>query len=192
MPNLYSVKRPPSKGTQTGDIYFVTSTKQTFVVLGDGRLFDLAGLLQISTGVVVGPQGEPGQSIVGPQGPKGDSITGPRGPQGPKGDSIVGPKGAAGRDGDRGKPGADSTVPGPAGKDGLSIVGPAGPQGPRGDIFIPNESELQAAVIAYRQKYARIQVALLEEISKNLKNRNASTRLHISNALNRVKKEAGL
>jgi hypothetical protein len=125
----------------------------------------LSGLLSVSPVAVVGPQGERGS-------------VGATGPQGP-----------AARDG---RDGADSTVPGPAGKDGQSIVGSAGPQGPRGDIFIPNESELQAAVLAYRQKYARIQAALLEEISKNLRNRNASTRLHISNALNRVKKEAGL
>ena len=57
--------------------------------------------------------------------------------------------------------------------------------------MIPNNSELAAAVIAYRKKYANIQATLLEEISKS-KNLRPSTRLHVQNALNRVKREAGL
>jgi hypothetical protein len=191
MPNLYSVKKLPNRGRELGDIFFCTSTKETFVCLGDLTLFNLSGLLSQKPVAVVGPQGEPGQSIVGPQGPKGDSIIGPRGPQGSAGASIVGPKGADGLPGPAGKngrDGRDSTVPGPKGD---SIVGPAGPQGPRGDVLIPNADELSAAVTAYRRKHANIQAALLEEISKSKKLR-PSTRLHVQNALNRVKREAGL
>lgn len=191
MPHLYSVKKLPSKAQELGDIYFCTTDKQTYVALGDLSLFNLSGLLSQNPVAVVGPQGEPGQSIVGPQGPKGDSIIGPRGPQGPAGDSIVGPKGADGRDGDRGKPGADSTVPGPAGK---SIVGPPGPKGDKGDpgsITVIGDAELKAAVTFYKQRHTAVQAALLAEIAKS-KNLPASTRLHVLNTLNRVKKEAGL
>jgi hypothetical protein len=188
---LISTKKLPSVGNP-GSVYFCTATKLAYIALGDGTLFQLDGLLSMQPGQpAVGPQGEPGQSIVGPQGPKGDSIIGPRGPQGPAGQSIVGPKGADGRDGDRGKPGRDgrdSTVPGPKGD---SIVGPAGPQGPRGDLFIPTETELQNAVIAYRQKYTRLQAVLLEGIAKS-KNLPASTRLHMQNFITKIKAEAGL
>jgi len=171
MPNVYSMKRPSSKGQALGDVIYCTETKQTFVVLGaDLRLYDMAGLLTMQPQPCVGPKGEPGE-----RGPRGADGVGKEGPRGADGRSCTcanrgeqGPRGIQGAKGDKGE------------------------KGERGDVMIPNESELQAAVIAYRQKYARIQVALLEEISKNLRNRNASTRLHVQNALNRVRKEAGL
>jgi hypothetical protein len=188
---LYSVKQLPSVG-EVGCVYFCTATKTSYLALGDGTLFETDGLLSLKPVPAVGPQGSPGErGLTGPQGPAGkdgrngvdSSVPGPQGPMGPKG--ADGTPGAAGR---------DSTVAGPAGKDGASIVGPAGPQGPqgpRGDIFIPNESELAAAVIEYRQRYAKIQAVLLDGISKS-KNLRPSTRLHVQNALNRVKREAGL
>jgi len=194
MPNVYSMRRPPSKGQALGDVIYCTETKQTFVVLGgDLRLYDMAGLLTMQPQPCVGPKGEPGErGLTGPQGPAGkdarngadSTIPGPRGERGERG--------AAGRDGDRGKPGIDgkdSFVPGPRGEKGDK--GDRGDKGERGDVLIPNSDELSAAVIAYRQKYANIQAALLEEISKSKKLR-PSTRLHVQNALNRVKKEAGL
>ena len=106
----------------------------------------------------------------------------------------MGPKGHDGSNGligATGKPGKDGAQ-GPQGERGTQ--GPAGPRGEkgvRGDVMIPNSDELAAAVIAYRQKHARIQAALLEEIS-NSKNLPASTRIHVQNTLKRIKREADL
>jgi len=188
---LYSVKQLPSKG-EVGCVYFCTTDKMAYIALGDGTLFQLDGLLSLKPVPAVGPQGSQGErGAVGPQGAAGrdgrdgadSNVAGPIGPRGERG--------AAGLPGPAGKPGADSTVPGPAGKNGQSIVGPAGPQGPKGDIYIPNESELAAAVIEYRQRWARMQAAFIEEIS-NSKALPASARIHVTNVLTRVKKAAGL
>jgi hypothetical protein len=192
MPKLYSVKRLPSTG-QLGDVYFSTETKEFFVCLAGGELFNMAGLLQLQPQPVVGPKGE--QGSVGPPGPRG--LQGAEGIQGRPG--VSGSMGPAGHNGSAGLPGATGKTgaqgpQGPAGKDGASIVGPAGPKGDkgdRGDLFIPTETELQAAVIDYRQRYICIQAAFLEEITKS-KSLRASTRLHVQNTLNRVKKAAGL
>jgi hypothetical protein len=168
MPNkLISVKRPPSKA-EPGTVVFCTSTKLAYLALGDGTLFQLDGLLSMQPGQpAVGPPGEPG-----PTGAAGrDGMTGPRGERGTDGRSCT-----CQNQGEQG----------PAGP-----RGPAGPAGPRGDCLIPNEGELAAAAIAYRQKHAKVQAALLEEISKS-KNLRTSTRLHVQNVLNRVKQEAGL
>jgi hypothetical protein len=191
MAELISVKRLPSVG-KPGNLYYNNQEKSFHLALGDGTLLPVEGMLSPNPRGIVGPQGERGErGATGPQGPASrdgrdgadSTVPGPIGPRGPKGaDGLPGPAG---------KNGADSTVPGPAGKDGQSIVGPAGPQGPRGDCLIPNNSELAAAVIAYRQKHAAIQASLLTEISK-AKNLPASTRLHVTNVLNRVKREAGL
>jgi hypothetical protein len=68
---LYSVKSTnlPARGTP-GDTWYTTDTRQTFIVLNDTRLYNLAGLLAPNTqNPVVGPQGpqgltgSPGQSI---------------------------------------------------------------------------------------------------------------------------------
>jgi hypothetical protein len=69
------------------------------------------------------------------------------------------------------------------GKDGAP-----GAQGPRGDVLIPNESELAAAVIALRQRIARIQAAHLVEIERS-RSLDPSTRAHIRNVLERVRRE---
>jgi hypothetical protein len=189
MPNkLYSVKQLPSKG-EVGCVYFCTTDKLAYIALGDGTLFMLDSLLSMKPVPAVGPQGSQGlRGETGAQGPAArdgrdgadSTVPGPQGARGPKGsDGLPGPAGKDGR---------DSTVPGPAGKDGQAIVGPAGPQGTRGDVMIPNDSELAAAVIAYRQKHAKIQAALLVEISKS-KTLPASARVHVTNVLNKIKKE---
>jgi hypothetical protein len=168
---LYSVKRLPSKAkpTDKGDIYFETITKKTYVVLGSGELYDLAGLLTMQPQPCVGPQGEPG-----PVGPAGQNAVGKEGPRGADGRSCT-----CSNRGEQGPQG---------------IQGPAGPQGPKGEpgsITVVGDVELHAAVLAYKQAHVRVQAALLAEISK-AKNLPASTRLHVTNVLNRVKGEAGL
>jgi hypothetical protein len=170
MSKLFSMKlnKFPEKGT-CGDLYFSSDTRETFIALGDGRLFPLAGLLSVAPGAGVGPQGPQGE----------------RGPAGSDAKPAV--------DGRDGKPGIQGPA-GPAGKDGKSIMGPAGPtgaQGPRGDVLIPNDSELAAAVIALRQERTRVQAALLEEISRS-NSLPTSTRRHVQFTLQRVKKAAGL
>jgi hypothetical protein len=85
----------------------------------------------------------------------------------------------------------EKILPSPGRRDRKVSPGRKAKKGERGDVMIPNNSELAAAVIAYRKKYANIQATLLEEISKS-KNLRPSTRLHVQNALNRVKREAEL
>jgi hypothetical protein len=73
---FYSVRSGllPASGTP-GDVYRLTDTGETFLVLSTGQLWNMAGLLT--------PYGSP---VVGPQGPKGDKgDTGATGPQGPAG-----------------------------------------------------------------------------------------------------------
>lgn len=75
---------------------------------------------------VVGPTGEPGESIVGPPG-----SAGPQGPPGPPGSSgdrgPRGERGPAGKEGPAGESGEPGS-PGPQGE-----PGPAGPQGEPGE-----------------------------------------------------------
>jgi hypothetical protein len=190
MPKLYSVKRLPSVGDEIGSVYFCTETKEFFVCLAGGELFNMAGLLQLQPQPVVGPQGE--QGSVGPPGPRG--LQGAEGIQGRPG--VSGSMGPAGHNGSAGLPGATGkTGPqgpqGVAGKDGASIVGPAGPKGDkgeRGDVLIPNADELSKAVIAYRQKHTKAQAAILGEIAK-AKSLPASTRLHVNRVLKNIQKE---
>ena len=61
MSKLFSMKlnKFPEKGT-CGDVYFSSDTRETFIALGDGRLFPLAGLLSVAPGAGVGPQGPQG------------------------------------------------------------------------------------------------------------------------------------
>jgi hypothetical protein len=188
---LFSVKRLPSKG-KVGSVYFDNVNKEFYIALADGTLFALAGLLGLQPVAAVGPQGERGGvGATGPQGPPGKDGRGSTVP-GPRGDSITGPKGADGLPGPAGKDGRDgrdSTITGPQGPQGP--CGPKGDKGERGDVMIPNNSELAAAALAYRQRHAAVQAALLEEISKS-RDLRPSTRLHVQNALNRVKREAGL
>jgi hypothetical protein len=191
MANLISVKRLPSKGN-VGDVYFDNVNKQFYIALADGTLFALDGLLGLQPVPAVGQQGERGGvGAVGPQGPAGKDGRDSTVP-GPRGDSITGPKGADGLPGSAGKDGKDgkdSTVAGPQGPQG--IQGPAGPKGERGDVMIPNDSELAAAVIAFRKKMTNIQAALLAEMGRS-KDMRLSTRLHVQRVLNNVKKAAGL
>ena len=189
---FHSMKRSklPSSGP-VGDLYFCADSRETFVAIGDGRLVALEGLLSCKPIVEVGPQGEPGS--VGPPGPRG--LQGADGPQGrpgvngamgPKGhdgaNGLIGATGKPGKDGKDGRDGAD----GKNGRDGQN-----GRDGKDGNVLIPNSDELSAAVISYRQKYARIQAAVLTEIS-NSKNLPASTRIHVQNVLKRIKREADL
>ena len=88
--------------------------------------------------------------------------------------------GPAGRDG---KDGADSTVPGPQGG-----AGPQGIPGPKGDLLIPTNDELAAAMTALRQKQINVQAAFLNEIQR-LPSLHPNTRIHVKNALDRIKKE---
>jgi hypothetical protein len=77
MSKLYSTKsnRLPSKG-DPGDVYFATDVKETFIVLGDGRLFSLPVLLSGAHVVpAVGPKGEPGTSDVPVIPSVGDEVT---------------------------------------------------------------------------------------------------------------------
>jgi hypothetical protein len=191
MADLFSVKRLPSRG-KPGDVYFNNVEKEFYIVLTDTTLLPVSGMLSPNPRGIVGPRGEQGGvGATGPQGPAGKDGRDSTVP-GPRGDSITGPKGAAGLPGPAGKDGRDgrdSEIAGPHGPQGER--GPQGEKGERGDVLIPNASELAAAVISYRQHNAKIQAALLEEISKS-KNLRPSTRLHVSNALNRVKREANI
>jgi hypothetical protein len=153
------------------DIYYLTDTRETYLVAADGVLLNARDILQGTTNPVraVGPQGQPGRdgaSITGPRGEKGDrgepgeSITGPRGHAGQDGQSIVGPQGERGPAGHDGK---DSTTPGPRGERGESIIGPQGPKGDPGDISVVGDAELHAAV----QKLRAQKAAALAKIITN-------------------------
>lgn len=67
---------------------------------------------------IVGPAGEPGESIIGPPGPPGEP-----------GESIRGPRGSRGQRGRRGLGGES----GPQGPSGESVQGSPGPMGPPGE-----------------------------------------------------------
>jgi hypothetical protein len=170
MSKLISTKlnKMPATGTP-GDLYFASDTRETFIAVGDGRLFPLEGLLSVAPGAGVGPQGP--QGLRGPAG-SDSSMPGPEGP--------------------RGRPGRDSSVPGPAGPAGpqgpQGPTGPQGPAGPRGDCLIPNAGELAAAVTLLRHRHTRIQAALLFEISRS-ENLRPSTRLHVKRVLANIQKE---
>jgi hypothetical protein len=143
------------------DIYYVTDTRETFLVAGDGVLLDARDILQGTTNPVraVGPQGQPGRDgargetgAPGPQGLQGrdSTVAGPQGVIGPKGaDGLPGP---AGKDGNNGRDGADSAVPGPMGPQGPA--GPMGLQGPPGDLTVVGDAELSAAVAKLRAQKA--------------------------------------
>ena len=193
MADLISVKRLPSKG-EPGNLYFDNQEKSFHLALGDGTLLPVEGMLSPNPRGIVGPQGERGErGATGPQGPAArdgkdgadSTVPGPQGPRGPKGsDGLPGP---AGKNGADGKDGKDSTIAGPVGPQG-----PAGPQGPKGDVLIPNDSELAAAVIQFRDQKARAHAAFLQAMLDVGKIKNRSTAKHIELFLNRVKKEAGL
>jgi hypothetical protein len=77
---FYSVRSGllPSSGTP-GDVYRLTDTGETFIVLSTGQLWNMAGLLAPGSSPVVGPQGPKGdtgaQGDMGPQGPQGEMPT---------------------------------------------------------------------------------------------------------------------
>jgi hypothetical protein len=143
------------------DIYYLTDTRETFLVAGDGVLLNARDILQGTTNPVrtVGPQGQPGRDgargetgAPGPQGLQGrdSTVAGPQGVIGPKGaDGLPGP---AGKDGNNGRDGADSAVPGPMGPQGPA--GPMGLQGPPGDLTVVGDAELSAAVAKLRAQKA--------------------------------------
>jgi hypothetical protein len=143
------------------DIYYLTDTRETFLVAADGVLLNARDILQGTTNPVraVGPQGQPGRDgargeagAPGPQGLQGrDSfVAGPQGVMGPKG--ADGLPGSAGKDGNNGRDGADSVVPGPMGPQGPA--GPMGLQGPPGDVTVVGDAELSAAVAKLRAQKA--------------------------------------
>jgi hypothetical protein len=114
-----------------GDVYYRTETKECFVCLGSGELFNMRGLLELQPQPVVGPQGE-----IGPQGIPGER--GPIGPQGFRGEpGAAGSMGPAGHNGSAGLPGAT----GKTGRDGS--IGPLGPQGIAG----PQDRRANAATL---------------------------------------------
>jgi hypothetical protein len=193
MANIISVKRTPSKATP-GDVIFNNVEKEFYIAVADGTLLPVAGMLTPNPRGVVGPQGEPGaRGETGAQGPAGingrngadSTVPGPTGPRGERG--------AAGRDGDRGKPGVDgkdSTIAGPVGPQGPA--GPRGEKGEPGDVVFPTALQVANALVELRQRYARIQAALLLEMANSKSIKSASTRLHLQNTLNRIKREAGI
>ena len=158
MSRLISTKltRLPSKG-EAGSVYFTTDSKQVFLALGDGTLFDVADLLSGNAVRVVGPQGEAGPrgatGVTGTPGPRGEKgTTGARGETGPQGQA-----GADGLPGVTGKPGADgkdSTVPGPQGP--LGLKGPKGDKGDRGDVLYVGPAEIAAAAAELKAQRAML------------------------------------
>jgi hypothetical protein len=92
--------------------------------------------------------------------------------------------------------GKDSTVPGPPGAPGRdsTVPGPQGPRGEKGDVLYVSDSELAAAVEAWKQKYidaearwhAALDVTMLEAFRNNP--RGAVT---IQSYLNRVRHHRG-
>lgn len=193
MAELISVKRLPSVG-KPGNLYYNNQEKSFHLALGNGTLLPVEGMLSPNPRGPVGPQGEPGPAgasgrdsvVPGPQGqPGNDGATGRQGATGPKGaDGLPGPAGKNGADGRDGK---DSTVPGPVGPQG-----PAGPQGPKGDVLIPNDSELAAAVLQFRDQKARAHAAFVQAMLDIAKLKNRSTAKHMELLLTRIKKDAGL
>jgi hypothetical protein len=91
---------------------------------------------------------------------------------------VAGPQGPAGKDGATGNQGPK----------GDSIVGPKGDKGDRGDVLIPNESELAAAVIALRSQRAKVQAALLLEVSR-AKGLHPKHRIYVEGVIKRLQKE---
>lgn len=82
-------------------------------------------------------------------------------------------------------------VDGRDGVDGESIVGPRGERGERGDVLIPNETELQQAVIALRRKLLEQRAAFLAVINQRIAENNTSNKIqqHFANLLEYVKKD---
>lgn len=64
---------------------------------------------------------------------------------------------------------------GAPGRDGID--GGVGPQGPRGDVLIPNETELQQAVIALRRKLLEQRAAFVGRILQGIKDNESSNKV---------------
>jgi hypothetical protein len=158
----------PSKGKPL-DIYYVTDTRETFLVAGDGVLLNARDILQgISNPVrAVGPQGQSGRDggrgetgAQGLQGPPGRDSQVP-GPPGAKGD-----KGGNGLPGPAGKDGRDSIVPGPQGLKGdKGDTGARAEKGDPGDLTIVGDTELLAAVEKLRAQKAAVKARIIDKLA---------------------------
>jgi hypothetical protein len=89
---------------------------------------------------------------------------------------VAGPKGDKG---DTGATGAQGPV---------GATGAQGPKGEKGDFSLPTDGEIAKAMTELRLKYARIQAALLLEMSR-LPTLPTNQRIHVKNALDRVNRE---
>lgn len=81
-------------------------------------------------------------------------------------------------------------VDGKDGRDG--VTGPQGENGGRGDVLIPNETELQQAVIGLRRKLLEQRAAFLAVINQRIvENNNASNKVqqHFAKLLEYVKRD---
>jgi hypothetical protein len=157
----------------------------------ESELGDLRKLVQ-SIELKEGKQGLPGATgasgrdgLQGIPGRDGKDAVGIQGIPGRDGRSIQGQKGDRGLPGRDGK---DSTVPGPQGPPGESIVGPRGEKGERGDVLIPNETELQQAVIALRLKLLEQRAAFVGRILQGIKDNESGNKVqqHFSRHLESI------
>jgi hypothetical protein len=89
---------------------------------------------------------------------------------------VAGPKGEKG----------DTGATGATGAQGLR--GEKGEKGEKGDFSIPTDSEIAQAMVELRSKQARIQAALYNEMLR-LPSLHGNSRIHVKNALDRIKKE---
>ncbi len=199
MSKLISTKsnRLPSKG-EPGDVFFATDTKETWIAIGDGRLFSLPVLLAGAAVVpAVGPQGETGRGEKGETGAVGrdgkngkdSTVPGPAGAKGDKGSDGLSITGRAGANGKDGRDGMDSIVPGPKGERGER--GERGEKGEPGDVTVVGDSELHEAVITLRKKLATVQASILQAMADN-ENSPKYVRDHVRRHLAAVKANAGL
>ena len=164
----------PSRGTPL-DIYYVTDTKETFLVAGDGVLLNVRDILKGTTDAVraVGPQGQPGR----------DGGRGEVGAAGRRDCRAKTPPWLARRvrwgrrvrtvyRGLLGKMATDVmaaivSVPGPQGPKGeKGDTGAKGDKGERGDVTVVGDSELLSAVETLRGEKARMLAKLIGKISE--------------------------
>jgi len=87
-----------------------------------------------------------------------------------------------GPQGPQGIPGAT----GPAGP--IGATGPQGEKGEPGSLLVPTNTEIAAAMLALRQKQINVQAALFNEMLR-LPTLPTNQRIHVKNALERIKKE---
>ena len=82
-------------------------------------------------------------------------------------------------------------VDGRDGVDGVSIKGDTGDRGPAGDVLIPNETELQQAVIAVRAELLRYRAQVIGRIVQGIEDNKNSNKVqqHFARLLEYVKKD---